>query len=474
MNNLLNSGTLFVKNQFLIIINHMQKTYITVLMALIFASTQLTAQVKEFDLSTYQTSDYKRSSLDLNTQLRQGASDKSSLFDKQLDYKERQFSSNGQLKSTWDYIDFKRERIINYGSSVDLYGSYLHIQKDSIISAIKKNYSDGRIVFSVNGFYNYEQFYGNRLKNSWYINGDLNFAGRTDNTTTKNDSIIKKSSFQGDPLISSSIKIGHAHGRMEHVSVASEAIYILDDLEASGLLTRALTDNDVVKLADKINELKQERFFDERLYRMKVMEELIGFLKENSLIEAESVKVFNIISDYHFMAGIQTRTSGKRLYYDLSIKDTYFYYNNESSRTYNYNNVDGYFNIGFQANKPISLKWQRNFSSNISLSNLPILDAAANYSIGYYPNTRTYFSANTNVNLNLRYLSKQNYVLNNTFGLGVYGYYYLSEKMRLSASMSLYNAHVENALVIRAENIAKKIDNSIQQTFNLALTYYIF
>lgn len=452
----------------------MQKTYNTVLMALIFASTQLTAQVKEFDLSTYQTSDYKRSSLDLNTQLSQGASDKSSIYDKQLDYKESQFSSNGQLKSNWHYIDFKRERIINYGSNIDFYGSYGHTKKDSIISAIKKNYSDGRIVFSVNGFYNYEKFYGSRLKNSWYINGDLNFAGRTDNTTTKNDSIIKKSSFQGNPLISSSIKIGHAHGRMEHVSVASEAIYILDDLESSGLLTRTLTDNDVVKLADKINELKQERFFDERLYRMKVMEELIGFLKENSLIEAESVKVFNIISDYHFMAGIQTRTSGKRLNYDISIKDTYFYSNNESARTFNYNNVDGYLNIGFQANKPISLKWQRNFRSNISLSNLPILNAAARYSIGYYPNTRTYFSANTNVNLNYRDRPDQYYELNYTLGLGVGGYYYLSEKMRLSASLSLYNDHVENALIISAENIAKKIDNSIQQTCNLALTYYIF
>ena len=450
----------------------MLKTYILVLMALIFASTQLAAQVKEFDLSTYQTSDYKRSSLDLNTQLRQGASDKSSLFDKQLDYKESQFPSTGQLQYTWDYIDFKRERIINYGSSVDLYGSYWHTKKDSIISAITNNYS--RSNFSVKGFYNYEKFYGSRLKNSWYINGDLNFAGRTDNTTTKNDSIIKKTSFSGDPLILSSIKIGHAHGRMEHVSVASEAIYILDDLESSGLLTRALTDNDVVKLADKINELKQERFFDERLYRMKVMEELIGLLKENSLIEAESVKVFNIISDYYFMAGIQTRTSGKRLYYDLSIKDTYFYSNNKSARTFNYNNVDGYFNIGFQANKPISLKWQRNFSTNIRLSNLPILNAAANYSIGYYPNTRTYLSAHTFTNLNYRDMTYQHYELNYTFGLSFNGYYYLSEKMRLSASMTLYNDHVENALVISAENIAKKIDNSIQQAFNLALTYYIF
>lgn len=470
----------------------MKKTYTSLLLATLMVSTQLIAQVKEFDLSSYETTDYKRSSLDLTFDLNQSIRNSHSEFiynDDFWNYRRRNFS--GLLNMGYGYIDFSRDRIIRHGSSFvfNNQSAFSENSNDSMINSEQHSTQNSRIF----GEYLIQKFYGNSQNNSWILGGGLSISGQRQSSANKQDTINNALILNANP-IDVSLTIGHAHGRLEDVGVAVKAIYILDDLTKNGLLTRAATEQDIALLADRINELEQERFFDYRLYRKMVMEELVYFFTSHSLVEKETVALYNVISDYHFYAGINNRQSGQELRYTASPGyQMSLYESGQWSYTKHTGNIS--FSVEYTNTKPISLKWHRTLYARIYNRNsssstyykaneypskqerIPEnINVSVSYHMAYIPSTRSSYSAYVstawNKFLTVDYISNQ-YSSNFYHNIGFQGNYYLSERVRLNGEFNFYlNDQSDNAVVDGINKNRKS--NYFGESLKFSLNYYLF
>jgi hypothetical protein len=294
------------------------------------------------------------------------------------------------------------------------------------------------------------------------------------------------------------VNIGHGHGRIENVEDAVEAIYILNDLSKINLLTRNYTEYDIKVLADKITLIRKERYFDERIYKQKAIKELFSLLMEIGLIKSENIDIFNVLNDYHFLAGIVERPSGHKIEYYFTGGMTYYgsmNSNPQGSFRQKENSEKAAISIDFYYEDPISIKWQQNFIGTCNLSNLWITKRLKNtgsndfdymtnaqklsgkldflYSIGYYPDTRTYCGLTSNVSYSniINSYGKKIYQYLITVGIGFNSYYYLSEKLRLSGIFNIYYHDDEAAEKFNINSNTIKI---FSNNLNLELTYYIF
>jgi hypothetical protein len=480
----------------------------TVIIAAII-TLDLSAQDSIFDLKSYKTNNYDRSSLDLNFRLNEMAVD---MANEQLHPLHQEnntiFNSGLDMQSEYSRIFNSRSKIINYGSNIALSENYQSSrieQTDSLLrNSVKSSSYSGRHVLM--GYYNMNSYYSPSNKNFFIIGG--NFSLGAGSRSQRSVATIENKSTQSWVNADLFLKLGHGHGRIEYVEDAVEAMYILKELGEIGSLSRKFSEADIKALADKITLVRKERYFDERIYRKKSMNELVALLQESGLISQGNIDVFNTIADYHYYAGIQERPSGQKLEYYLT--PGFRYENNIStstSVTSRKNVVDEYtgslgLTVGYSNYKPISIKWQRNIYANVTaknstgLKNTTITDdensypgtsknsqlegiACAGISYGFYPSTRSNLTAGISAQYAYsnqlsedRLSSNPDHSLN--ADLTVSGYYYLSSKLRLSGVFDLVsNIHkIEQSF---DQTTINEVNNSnIHNDFSLALTYYIF
>jgi len=461
-------------------------------------TTQVTAQDSLFDLKSYKTTNYERSSLDLNFDMNEFFN----VLNRNKNDVNKTSNGNSTMNIETSYLKsiYTRRNISNYELRTTLFSEYKTFQNqiDSIPFSSKTFSMNNNI--STEASYSTDRYYSASTENFLKVGGRIylylspkfqwneSFDKYTNRKVEK--STIQENSFYAD----ASFTIGHGHGRMENIEDAVEAIYILDDLAKNKLLTKEYSATDVNKLANKITELKKERFFDERLFRQKTMKELISLLTDYNLIKEHNIDVFNILADYHYYAGIKERQSGKKLEYYLS---PHFEYNTTSFNRHPTHDrlFQNYIaNIEYLNSKPISLKWQQFYSASINanVSNnanyeyyqIPADSVnktnsfyyshqiGAGYSINYYPSTRTSFKLGGRVNY--RY-SKQKDIYNfhdYSFGIIMEGYYYLSERLRLSGEFNISQSISSNNFT--DTNLPKSYQNYLSQKLNFHLTYFLF
>jgi hypothetical protein len=474
---------------------------------------QLKAQDSFFDLKNYKTTNYERSSLDLQFNLNERASKSNSQEDYQLSQKQAvsNFYDNLDFNSTFSKILFTEKKIVEYGSNLSIrenYSNNFNQQIDSLTNFSKQINYEGN--YRLSGYYNVDRYYSASNRNYFKLGGKASFG--IDQSFQKTESSSNSTDInKAWPQFSSqfSIDLGHGHGRIENVENAVEALYILNDLSENGLLSRSYTESDVKTLADKITLIKKERFFDERLYKQKSMKALVSLLLDDNLIKSESVKVFNTIADYHYYAGIETRPSGKKLEYYLTpslsysietTPETFSDISYKVDRTHLTGKLE--VSTAYHNYKPISTKWQRNFYIKASVSNSwdrneldyhsadftnggPFKtttyngNAQINYSYGYFPNTRTYINTGLSAYYSLDFKtvvdqpgeSFYNYF---TGELYVSAYYYLSSKLRLSGNFNLSASKHTDKYTYSDNPISTRKDININNNLAFALTYYIF
>jgi hypothetical protein len=342
------------------------------------------------------------------------------------------------------------------------------------------------------------------------IKGNVNY-GSTNYTTQKRKELTNPYSLQ--------LTLGAGKGRLENVSDAQMALFILDDLKKAGKIKGTVSKEKAAAFASLLTQVYNKRIFDFRKRRMYEMEQINAFLKTNKLIDADDITVFNIISDNWAFAiqpnaidgvtasgggtliidhlfnnvsdrynldgifGQPSRYSGKQLFARLlpaantsnDIKKTITDTTSIKSGNINYGAT---VQIGYDERKPINMLWQFDKHAVLSYNNSSAKDVFTNlvnkYSgvtadvgveLGYYPNSRTVVRGfGTLAAL---------YRLNNSAGTGKFG---LSPGVRLDANYFVnYNARLTGSF--SANYFSKNygtFSNSVSFNFDLSYRIYIF
>ncbi|HNW51031.1 MAG TPA: hypothetical protein PKH79_08115 [Prolixibacteraceae bacterium] len=440
-----------------------------------------------FDLKSYTTTNYFRSSLDLNVSFDESTNSSLNKVTVAVDPDRKGFlfNSAANVSSTYSSILFNDKEIVKYGGELNL-NNRSRVQKslltDSLETVSRKFDYNGNN--TVNGYYNRSGYYSSSSRNFYKLGGSASF-GVNQTVSRTDDDINPEVEDKNGPNYTAEVLVnaGHGHGRIENVEDAVEAMYILSDLSKAGLLSRNYTSDDVKALADQITLVQKERYFDVRLYQAKAMKELFSLLTKFKLIQGESIDVYSVLNDYHFMAGMATRSSGQQLAYYLTPGITF-----ESRKYSNYERSETFTkrlgaSVEYLNSKPISMKWQRDLNINMNLAESWVKTANSNrfegklvagYAIGYFPNTRTNLRASIYATFN--HSSTSGYFESDEFttSLNFSAYYYLSERLRLSGNLGL---HAEAGRSEGASNdvVWYRTNNSgFYQHLQFVLAYYIF
>jgi hypothetical protein len=278
-------------------------------------------------------------------------------------------------------------------------------------------------------------------------------------------------------------------GRIENVTDARLAIYILDDLIKQGRLSKTPTEEETFEFADFITKLLNKRVIDNRIKQLKECVEIDSFLVAKGWASKSDGLYFGLINDNWNYARLQSWYTGNRFY--ISFTSTLSYSNDFNKDILNNVNTsenrteDVYYGInmgaGFNSKHIIGLKWQQNYYINsfytIRKHEILVPDStedkyqSINGNIGYnmtfLPNTRTTLSANANMNI-YKYFNKETQNRMNLYPtLSIDCGYYFSEKLFLSISSEVTYDHLRY-------NTPDETSKNLDYGFTAALRYYIF
>lgn len=205
--------------------------------------------------------------------------------------------------------------------------------------------------------------------------------------------------FENTNISSLRVPLTFGFGRIEPVTDAWHAVRILTELDKLRCLIQPPTSEQIYDLAEKLSDLNYHRIFDSRLGRIRRMTALDKHLYDNKLVDERSSAYFTALYDmYEF--GIQTdRYSGERISYGIMPEISITRKNDD-----NFINTTNYSFLGFvdytfnyPVNQFIQLDINANLEGGYTISEpsqqfwqvIPYLEIE----LGYYPTTRTFFSA---------------------------------------------------------------------------------
>lgn len=341
------------------------------------------------------------------------------------------------------------------------------------------------------------------------MNAGNNINNKEDEVYTSSYDFTKSQSLSFK--ISSPIYIGI--GRIEQVQDAQLAMYIFDDLEKSGLITGSIQNNQIEALAQLITRLKYKRTFDWRIKKIAEMKALDSLIYQTGIVKERGVALFSILRDNWDYASNPIRMNGTR--YFVGFKPTYsranFKTNQETGETENLitftmenKQVQNDFSLcvsaGVISEKPLSRKWQRSiyttanggiralksiqsdsFSNDESIRIAkikPTIGLESGITYGFYPNTRSWFTANWNLLSGYNRLRTNNpdaTANNNSFylysGPVLNAYYYIAPNLQFTISYS-----GEFRLDHMYENLTKTTFKELwwNQQINASIVYDLF
>lgn len=288
--------------------------------------------------------------------------------------------------------------------------------------------------------------------------------------------------------------IGFGKGRIEWVQDAQMALYILSDLSSQNLLNRQPSTEEANQFAQLITDINNRRVFDSRRRRIYELSRIDSFLKNTGLVTQTDIRHFTTVNDDWAFAINPFRQSGKSWFARLKPGVTFERNraNNKSQPQPSYAETRGWWlsfspEIGYETYRPVSLKWQRNFSVAISYAGTQIyyqqkqvtstgetgsktdvfggsMRLNTTYGIGYFPNTRTQLVAAVNLVGGFY----KNY-WDAISSLNVSADYFLGYRTYLRGNISASYAHYQ------FDNVpADIIRKNFSSSFSLQLSHFIF
>ncbi|MBI9052892.1 MAG: hypothetical protein JEY96_03690 [Bacteroidales bacterium] len=454
----------------------------------------LKAQLDTFDLSSYKLPDIKTHRLDLNFDMDGSNSKRDSYQRMGTDYYSKSNSINGNVGANYNFYRNSYKYQGNQNYLLQFNGKFRDDKDRNSLLRESNGFQTNYSVNSENRFY---------LNNKLFFESNLKLYGNYYSADNKSESSESDSK---NKRINIYVPIGIGIGRVEQVQDSWLAIYILDELNKNGKLTRIPTHTEVIEFSEVISALKKERFFDARLQKIKEIEKVDSFLQTKGLIDIPDSRYFTIVNDNWDHAAQVIRNSGTR--FSFKIESGFSSYTNLStyeSESYSYEDKNRNTEYGirsglyFVSEKPINIYWQRGFNFNVSGGYLygaeedvandskvelqsPELISEVNYSLDFYPNTRT--SLNFDVGINFLNSFGEEEVDNQTIDINHFEIvpssnlslnYYISPQLLFNINYRIYYRYMES----NSEYYKNMYDDFLQeeylnQNINIGFIYKLF
>lgn len=448
----------------------MKKTFMSGFIFCFFLGTlslSTSAQEYKYDISKYYTPDIVRNQLDLSFNTSNTFYNAKTKTDTtQTNY---QTNLGGTITPNFVTYTNTRKRFSTLQISGQFSGNY------STNGVVDEQYPNKSFQTNDNLLINYSSHLYNSSKQFLSLGISTNFqtsiSGSFHINDTENGDLTNKSY---DMKVSPTIGVGF--GRIESVEDARQAIYILEELSKKGVLTRHLNDDEIFQFSQQISRVKNKRFLDARLHLIDEITSVDSFLVNNNLLTKSDARYFTTLYDNWQYGALFSRKSGHS--FEISFNPSYEwnYANNSPEDTINRNMLNqnilrGGLSLMYIYEKPVNLKWQN--SVTVSLNGIKDLSnsinqygnsfyatgafgpsvngfdnqsvgLSGNYTLGFYPNTRTNFSAGISHNSMLFY-SKEINVKSDSWdkefstntNLNFNAYYYISPQVRLSFGVNV-------------------------------------
>lgn len=406
------------------------------------------AQEADFKLDSYINPDFKRKELDFNL-------NSAGNFYKMSDSKNNSLS--GDIGLRYDFVsNSEKEQAHTFGSFSGGVGSTSEELSNSrtastgfIFTREAFQFVKGKTFLEISPRMFVRYNYNKEEKDHYYYG-------------TFNDTSVIAPYYRKNNNLSSNIllKLGIGKGRIEDVGDARQAMFILQELQKKNLLKRILTNDEVNALTEQITLVKNQRYYDYRIQLIDEISTVDSFLVANDFVDkANSALYFTTIYDKWVYGDRDRREAGS--YIKGGIAPEYSF--SEDRQVYDlvtglftgrrkYNYIDSYYGaslyVDYKYEKPLTLTLQSSFNVGLSSgiykrrnydNNLYRTNANINYTLGYYPNTRTYVSGGISQLLFWDRMSsdyngfvenRKDWVTSNTT-LSATGYYFLSPQLRL-------------------------------------------
>lgn len=451
----------------------MKKTIITGLILSFFLavlSFNTSAQAYTYDISKYYTPDIVRNQLDLSFNTNNYFNSSRNKVDSTITSNTAQLS--GAIAPSFVTYTNTRKQLSTLQINGQINGNYRAYTYGNQDENNKTSQTTGNINLS------YSTHFYNSSNQFLLLGISSDFNASINDNSTKSNSVTVKD-FNRDYNLNLAPSVGVGTGRVESVEDARQAIYILEDLSKKGALTRHLTDAEIFEFSQLISHVKNKRFLDARLHLIDEIIAVDSFLVNNKVLDKSDARYFTSLYDNWEYGALYSRKSGQSFEITFTPCYTWNYANDSTAgNTYrnrmNQNSLTGALALTYTYEKPVKLNWQHsilaslkgitsfeNTNNNGSYSyytanyigaingyDTRLVNLNGSYSLGFYPNTRTYFRANFTQTFILQYLKDSNYSLSSwnksfasTTSINFNAYYYLSPQLRLSLGASLANSY---------------------------------
>lgn len=471
-----------------------------------------TLYAQEINLSDFKLPHYERNELEIN------------FNSNNSNYHQQYRQEDGTDAQSYNYLNLSnnaRVRFYRYVNREDFQGNFFSSINVDFPGLSKTRYEYPTSNSSYKSSYSYlnfsassvNRFYNENLK-YYEITPALSFNAsgyqnrnefRYDNTANNYDTEYESS----DLGFSASVNLRFGTGRIEPVEDLRQVVYILEELQKAGRLKGEISQETAIEVATRFSALKNRRFLDSRLRLIEEMTEIEKILMEMDLITMNDGLSFAIINDYWSMAGNPSRQAGRRFsagllpsyYYSVSknLNSTIFFDPDSVSSSEGHLSNNGFnstVNVLYECHKPLNLYWQRTVNTEAFIGipgggnknlisdtensyRMFLYGISGNYSLAYYPNSRTSYSGDAGITFQNGSGTEKRPAEEDVKYRYIRGYtgfsasYYFSPQLTVSGSFGLNYVNQYLTTTLYATSSYPKL-NQFNGYLNVGMVYKIF
>lgn len=244
----------------------MKKNAALTLVLSLILGLKLNAQIETYNLSLFKLPYIKRHSLDLNFETINDINFQNYKDISSYNYKRSAISSMGSASGTYGYyLNTPKTQLNTYLNSS--FNTQLNMNNQNFNETQKKYNSNFPNSLSVSFNTGLRNYFSDKLFFEFNPSADFYSWNYNHSEITKdsNNEITREYSYKTRDLRSSvRTSAGIGYGRIEFVSDAQVALFILSDLKKENKLTREPSHQEITALAELITIKKNQRIFDSR------------------------------------------------------------------------------------------------------------------------------------------------------------------------------------------------------------------
>lgn len=419
------------------------KQFLTLVLFICFFSPQISAQ--NYDLNNFKYRFQTFKSLNTNYRYSGGRQYNYDSFDFYTHSPTTVFALGSNLNASLDYNSYAssdtKQSSEYFNSNIDFKASRQNSDYTNYNSLVSSNILNSNI--------NY-----NKTTTKYYKNNSFWQYSYGSWVTFSNDRNSKKDTMPTISLttyrktdVQLNAGIGFGKGRIEDVTSAVNALFLLKDLQKEGIIN-GFSSEQHENLAKGIVQLLNKRYLgDIRFIYIDQVAMLDSICKANNLsTNSNHLKYFNVLYD-NLLYSPYRRSSGKKLSVSLSASNTNSWKSNhlfESIKKEQSHEITPSLTVDYITVKQINSYFQRYFNIRLGATTYkPFSDTLLNgynnafihgdFEILFQPNSRTFIQAKNWGRLSQQLDKRENGYINFDIRHSVSGTYFISRKLRLVA-----------------------------------------